>query len=316
MNPVISVCVPVYNTAQYLEQCLESIFNQTIADKCEFIIVNDCSPDNSAEILQALKNKYANLPIKIITHERNRGLAAARNTGLENSTGTYCIFLDSDDWCEHNYIERMLSVAKDNAADMVVSFCDNYKPSNNDFIYQILMHELPIVIWAKLIKRTLFTENNLKWVEGINVGEDVIISSKLLFFAKKVITIPDRLYHYRVSIGFVTKLKKIAWLEQKKKQFAELERFFNENNCYEKYREIIDLRKAEIKFDFIKAGTSFSIKKYNIYYPEIKLEILLKLRSDLNNRQTKLFISLVDKKKYFSANILLLFYKLYHLVIK
>ena len=290
MNPLVSVCVPVYNTSQYLEQCLESVFNQTIADKCEFIIVNDCSTDNSAEILNAEVAKYNNLRIKIITHEQNRGLAAARNSALEAATGKYCLNIDSDDWCELNYAEELTNIAEKESADIVNAFFDFTPPETYDYVKGLLNHEFHVTVWARLIKRDLFLKNNIKWIEGINVGEDVIISCKLFHFAKNIITTPIKLYHYRINIGFSTKLKKLKWLDQKQKEFTELERFFKEQNSYEKYKDIIDLRKAELKFDFIKESSTLSIKKYKEYYPEINLKILLEKRKDFNSTKTRFFI--------------------------
>ena len=310
MTPLVSICVPVYNTSKYLEQCLESLFNQSIAEECEYIFVNDCSSDNSLEILSNYAKKYNKLSIKIISHEHNRGLAAARNSALEASIGKYCLNIDSDDWCELNYAEDMVDIAEEQEADIVNSSFSFIPDPKYDYIKGLLNHEFQVTIWNRLIKRDLFTQNNLKWVEGINVGEDVIISCKLFYYAKKIVSIPNIYYHYRHLIGFSTKLKKLRFLEQKRKQFDELERFFIEKKCYHNYKEIIDLRKAEVKFNYIKESSTFSIKKYKIYYPALKLQILLDKRSDFNSAKTKLFINAIDSKKFILANILLFFYKI------
>ena len=309
MKALVSVCVPVYNTAKYLEQCLESLFNQTIANKCEFIIVNDCSTDKSFEIISKMSDNHSNLQIKVINHEKNRGLAAARNSALFASTGKYCINIDSDDWVELNYIETMVQVAEEKDADIVISRCNPIQKIS-DYIYATLTREIEPYIWAKLIKRALFTDNDLSWVEGINVGEDVIISSKLFYYAKNVITISQDFYHYRTFIGFATKLKKICWIEQKKKQLKELDDFFKLKNVYEKYKDILDLKKAEVRYDYIKSANSFSIKKYSELYPEIKLHILSEKREDFCSTKTNFFINAIDKRNYFIANIILLSYKI------
>lgn len=310
VQPLVSICVPVYNTSQYLEQCLESLFNQTITEKCEFIIVNDCSTDNSADILNSIVKKYKNLNIQVITHEQNRGLAAARNTALDASVGKYCLNIDSDDWCELNYAEELVNIAEKENADIVNAFFDFTPSKSYDYTKGLLNHEFYVTVWSRLIKRDLFTRYNIKWIEGINVGEDVIISCKLFHFAKNIIPTPIKLYHYRTSIGFSTKLKKLKWLDQKQKEFSELERFFHEQNCYEKYKDIIDLRKAELKFDFIKESSTLSIKKYKIYYPEINLKILLEKRKDFNSTKTKFFINAIDSNNFILANLLLFVYKI------
>ncbi|MBB5218412.1 glycosyltransferase family 2 protein [Treponema rectale] len=197
MEPLVSICLPVYNTSLYLKQCLESLYNQTIADKCEFIIVNDCSTANSLEVINKVTSRYNNLSIKIISHNYNKGVAGARNTALEVATGKYCLHLDSDDWCELNYAETLANLAEKENADIVTSFFDFTPPESYDYVKGLLNHEFPVTSWTRLIRRDLFLKNNIKWVEGINVGEDPIISCKLFYFANKVVATPVKLYHYR-----------------------------------------------------------------------------------------------------------------------
>lgn len=100
----ISVVIPVYNVEAYLSKCLDSVCHQTF-DDIEIICVNDCSSDNSAEILAAYAQKDRR--VKIITHDKNSGLSAARNTGLKKATGEFIYFLDSDDWIELDFLQKM-----------------------------------------------------------------------------------------------------------------------------------------------------------------------------------------------------------------
>lgn len=101
---LISVIIPIYNVAAYLSRCLDSVCNQTLKD-IEIICVNDCSLDNSAEILDAYAQRDRR--VKIITHDKNSGLSAARNTGLKKATAEFIYFLDSDDWIELDFLEKM-----------------------------------------------------------------------------------------------------------------------------------------------------------------------------------------------------------------
>ena len=102
--PKISVIIPVYNVEKYLSRCLDSVCSQTFND-IEIICINDCSPDNSAEILQEYAEKDKR--IRIINKEKNGGLSAARNSGFAVATGEYIYFLDSDDWIELDFLEKM-----------------------------------------------------------------------------------------------------------------------------------------------------------------------------------------------------------------
>ena len=101
-NPVFSIIIPVYNVEQYLEQCLDSVLNQTFTD-FEVLCVDDCGTDNSAQILKVYAQKDKR--IKIIKHEKNKRQGGARNTALKVAKGKYIFCIDSDDWAETNALE-------------------------------------------------------------------------------------------------------------------------------------------------------------------------------------------------------------------
>ena len=126
MSPKISIIIPVYNVEKYLAECLDSCINQTLHD-IEIICINDCSPDNSQKILDEYKNK--DIRVKIIKHEKNLGLGGARNTGIENASGEYLWFVDSDDFISENACQLLYDTAKEHNLDMLnfnlISFYDN-----------------------------------------------------------------------------------------------------------------------------------------------------------------------------------------------
>ena len=101
-NPKVSVIIPVYNVEKYLKHCLDSVCNQTFKD-IEIIIINDCSPDNSLQIIKEYQQKDDR--IVLVDLKQNGGLANARNTGIKNSKCKYITFVDSDDWVSKDYIE-------------------------------------------------------------------------------------------------------------------------------------------------------------------------------------------------------------------
>lgn len=114
----ISVIIPIYNVEKYLEKCLKSVINQTYKD-LEIICVDDCSPDNSNKIVQEYLKKDSR--IKLIKREKNGGLSAARNSGLEIATGDYIYFLDSDDWIDLDYLEKMYNAITSKNQEAVCS---------------------------------------------------------------------------------------------------------------------------------------------------------------------------------------------------
>jgi glycosyltransferase involved in cell wall biosynthesis len=112
----ISLIIPVYNTENFLAECLESCINQTFKD-IEIICVNDCSPDNSYKILEDYAKKDSR--IRVITHDKNKGLGGARNTGIEAATGEYCWFIDSDDRISHETCEILYGIIVKTPADII-----------------------------------------------------------------------------------------------------------------------------------------------------------------------------------------------------
>jgi len=118
MNRKVSVIVPVYRVMDYLDRCLKSIENQTF-EELEIICVNDCSPDGSGAVLA--RHAAQDDRIRVITHTENRGLSAARNSGLAAATSEYVVFVDSDDWIDPDYIEKMVEAVESTQQPIAVN---------------------------------------------------------------------------------------------------------------------------------------------------------------------------------------------------
>lgn len=210
--PKVSVIVPVYNAEKYIEQCLESIVNQTLKDT-EIITINDGSQDRSLDIMERLAKKHKN-KIKIITQDNN-GPGSARNKGLEIATGEYIKFVDADDYLKLDILERMYKIAKDNNVSLVRG---NYKTivgplklkdfhswsnikgtqivdvrDNKDYI----VTETPGV-GNKLIKRELI--GNLRFAEQTK-WEDLAIMPVIIAKSEKVFHLEEPVYNYRMHMN-------------------------------------------------------------------------------------------------------------------
>ena len=120
---VATIIVPVYNVENFIEKCATTLFEQD-CENIEYIFVNDCTPDNSIEILKSVIKKFPDRKndIKIINKKINERLGQARKTGIENATGEYLIHIDSDDWVEPDMISSLYSKAEEANADIVC--CD------------------------------------------------------------------------------------------------------------------------------------------------------------------------------------------------
>ena len=122
----VSVVIPFYKVEAFIGRCAESLLGQSLED-VEFIFVDDASPDGSAEVLREVVSRYPSRNVKVLRHEVNRGLPAARNTGLAVATGDFIFHCDSDDYLEKDALERLWSAATEAGADF--AYCDFFLES-------------------------------------------------------------------------------------------------------------------------------------------------------------------------------------------
>lgn len=211
----VSVIVPVYNTEGYLDECLNSLQNQTFRD-IEIICVNDGATDRSPEILK--EHERWDKRIKIINQE-NKGVSAARNKGIENARGDYIMFLDSDDAFVPYACEKAYNVAANNEVNVaefgVKNFTDGEAYDLNGESYddsKIIVrtkkeNENPFgaldfscgVIWNKIWKKSFIEENNLKFKEGIYRGEDSLFNMLAGTKLDKFVKDDNVLHFYRTG---------------------------------------------------------------------------------------------------------------------
>ncbi len=206
----VTIITPIYNVEKYIERCAVSLFEQDF-DDIEYIFVNDCTPDNSIEILEKIIEKYLNRKpnIKIIHHEENKGLGSARKTGLEQATGEYILHVDSDDWVELDMVSELYNKAKETDADIVgcdfyisysireECFSQEYTDNTQENLLRLLLnYKIVSNVWCKLVRRDLYIYNRIFPPEKINFAEDWWLMIRLFAVAKKIEFIPKSFYHY------------------------------------------------------------------------------------------------------------------------
>ena len=213
-QPIVSVIMPVYNNEKYLEQCLDSIVNQSLTD-IEIICVDDGSEDSSAEILQRYAEKDRR--IRIIRQE-NAGAGAARNNGLRHAQGKYLSFLDSDDFFENDMLEKAVKKIEEDAADFVVFRCNQYLNDCDKFKnvrYTLKEQTLPPYVpfnfrqitdnvfktfvgwaWDKLYKREFVMRHGLTFQEQ-RTSNDMLFVFTALVLAEKITYLDEVLAHQR-----------------------------------------------------------------------------------------------------------------------
>ena len=205
----VSVIIPIYKVRNFIERCVCSLFEQTL-EEFEYIFVDDASPDDSVDILKSCVERYPSRQgqVTILTHEQNRGLPAARNTGLAVATGEYVFHCDSDDFVEKEMLAEMYRAAKEKDADMVycdfyLSFeknerymsCPLYETTSDMLKVGLLGGNMKYNVWNKLVKRSLYTDNNITFPAGHAMGEDMTMI-RLAACAKSIAYVPKAFYHY------------------------------------------------------------------------------------------------------------------------
>lgn len=213
MDLRLSIIIPFYNVERYIAECLDSVFDQDIPfSDYEVICVNDGSPDNSRRIVLDYMKRFPNL--RLIEHEKNKKLGAARNTGRTIAKGSYIWNVDSDDRIVPNCLEEMLRICETNDLDVLefspVSFDDEGQTklpvvpptetpmSGLDYLENLNAYRLSQMssVWRKLIRREFLDENGIYSPE-INYGEDVPFSFKALITARRFMCISNVCYLYR-----------------------------------------------------------------------------------------------------------------------
>lgn len=277
----VSIIVPVYNAEKYIDRCIKSIIEQTYKN-VEIILINDGSKDSSLSILRDFEKKDSRITL---IDQSNKGPSAARNIGIEKSTGDYIGFIDADDNIELNYIEKMIEYAYRLNTDMVVC---NYKevriegdiPSNiftfiNDgeayncdlkCIGEVLCGRGGLV-WGKLLKSSAIKENNIKFDENISMCEDLLFTLEFIKNTKRLSRINDYLYiHNKYNDESITaKYNKELFNEQVKVQ-RELEQFVDDNNFNNSYIE-------NLLYERLKDIMWFSIYKEIINTDNLKFKL-------------------------------------------
>lgn len=309
MEKKLTIIIPVYNRESTIEQTIESIENQTIKD-FEILTVDDGSSDNSKNVIKKLMEKYRN--IRYI-YQENAGVSSARNTGIKNAKTKYISFLDSDDFYEEKFVEKMLNKIEENNSDIVC--CGYYKKNNNDkrkvrtlfrkkrVLLNYILGNNKFHTSSFVFKREFIINNNIYFDSELSWGEDIYFFVKAMSKTEKINLVNDYLSTYITGEDenalsaftlkkiyddkkFVNKIIGDPEIRLKKKEKEALI-----NNRYVSllvYRLLEALSKGyeksivenyynEFYSDINNLSFKFGIRSLKIFYYTKKLEKLLKL---------------------------------------
>jgi len=240
--PKISIIIPVYNVEEYITECLQSVMRQTYKGEIECILVDDCGKDNSISIAEQLIADYTGtIAFRILRHEHNRGLSAARNTGTDVATGEYIYYLDSDDYVTDDCIEKLIEPLEKKKYDMVIGdyqmFGDRQdatlllEPRNeicgNDAIFESYAdRQIYVMAWNKLCKLAFLKDNNISFLEG-QLHEDDMWTYKIMCKINNIYIIHRNIYMYRMRPMSI--MNDISKIKMRLNSYYETLRYIQEN---------------------------------------------------------------------------------------
>lgn len=250
----VSILVPIYNVEKYLEQCLDSLVNQTLQD-IEIICLNDGSTDNSPSIIK----KYAKDDSRIIViNKENSGYGDSMNKGLKKATGEYIGIVESDDYIELNAFERLYDLASRFDADVVRGNYFHFKGGENEKYCYVdsrdtnrivdpasrtwIFYQAP-AIWSAIYKRDFIKKNNISFLPTPGASyQDTGFNFKVWATTHKAVFTDEAFLHYRLdnessSVNNPGKIFNVC------KEYAEIEKYLRDNNLYNKYAEIMQMAK-------------------------------------------------------------------------
>lgn len=309
---LVSVIVPIYGVEKYIERCARSIFNQTY-ENLEIIFINDCTPDRSMDVLNKVLNDFPKrkLQTKIIHHKHNKGLAGARLTGLNASTGYYIQNIDSDDYLDLQMIEKMVDLAEIEKADITI--CDitrvyndriivtHVNPSLNPriLLQQVLSGFVHSSVCNKLIRRSLYFDHGILPIEGLNMREDLSVMFRLLYFAKRIAYISEPFYYYYLENEGSYTAEKMNLMQQKNAfdLICIMDDFFHSNTNDDQIQQSFRFFKVCIISSIALNGDLYYYEKESNLFNDVSIKDILSAKQRISKIQK--FAGLLLKENLF-----------------
>ncbi len=292
----ISVIIPNYNAGKYIQKCLDSLLEQEYSVN-EIIIVDDYSTDDSKEIIKKYVDKYNK--IVYLQNEANKGVSFSRNRGIEHAKFEYIMFCDSDDWYEKHATKMMMEYVEKYQADFVFAghYITNAKGDKIEIKYDSLFKDtvidkksciayLPITSSAKLIKKSILLEHNLKYPEGIKNCEELPVIPVAAFFAEKVAYINECLYNYyqRDTSASNRRITDLSFYDVTYDRFCE--------KLPSDYIQDINIRMVE----HLLYSKTFSLIKEN-FPNKMIIENIRRCKKDLNGQKSSIILRAFPLRK-------------------
>lgn len=284
----LSIIIPVYNAEEFLNKCVESVLNQTHSN-FELILVDDGSKDRSLELCKDFSKKDNR--VKVFT-QLNSGQSKARNLGLDNATGEYIAFVDSDDWVDSDYFELLLKASLKYDADVACASILRERRAmskirlkyNEERVYEVPQEKIDIAhvpdkcyVWNKVYKKSFLDKISLRFIEGM-FFEDVDFVTRAVYFSNKIVTVPNTYYHYWTNSNSTVKTMRVSDKKRKDALISKenVLRFFREHNLTSKTGNLVR-RKNSFKICGFTVFKIYEWETRKVYYLFGAIPILEKI---------------------------------------
>jgi glycosyltransferase involved in cell wall biosynthesis len=273
--------MPMYNVEKVVARSVQSLFSQTLKD-FEVVFVDDCSSDNTGEELRRIISSYnrEDISIKNVRHESNQGVAAARNTGLDNASGEYVYYLDADDYFDDDALSSMYETAKMKDADVVgcewlLSFENNARhmvqpevKTGMDAFVKMCNGVMRWNLWLFMVRRDLYEDNEFRFIPRANMGEDMMVMMKILLNAGSVSMVHRPLYHYIQTNSNAMTKNFAAYRGQVSENVAEVERYVEQIGKRKECQDLLNQLKLNLKLPLIISDKESDYKLWQDWFPE------------------------------------------------
>lgn len=276
---LISVIVPIYNGERFLNECIESIINQTYKN-LEIILINDGSTDGTLEICEGYQEQDKR--IKIIS-QKNSGSVAARMSGLKIATGKYIGFVDADDYIESDMYEQLHSTIVTNKVDFVNSgmFCNEEMKVNSEnelivfddidrvsFVSNRLIRNqnISFCVWSKLFCSEIIKQAYSKVPMEQSYGEDMLCMMNILLSCKRAFLKNKAYYHYREYEGTLSHVTWSKMILEESKLYMQIMRILEDNKCVPQYGECVKEHYNRRIYDALKKASKSGVELSDYFF--------------------------------------------------
>lgn len=281
-NIKVSILVPFYKVENYVGRCVESLFTQTYKN-IEYVFVNDCTPDKSMEVINEMIDKHGvSSQCKMIIHDQNQGISASRNDCLDNMTGDYFLFIDSDDYIDNDMVELLVEAAVKEQADIsgcgyIEEYADHsvehpqkYTNDHDEMMRAITLLTIKGVMWKLLVRSTIVTEHRdeVRFIPDRNMVDDYLFCCQIFYYAQRFAGVDRCMYHWiQYNPNNYTHTTIFA-VESQAAAIRKTESFYREKGVYEVVKDSLLQRKFVSKLPLLLDDNCRDVQRWRKLFPE------------------------------------------------